>query len=299
LAAIAEAYDPSADPAPLVIGHPKLDAPAYGWVKSLAVDGGELVAVPDPDKLEPAFAEAVRAGRYAKVSASFYPPQHPANPKPGSFYLKHVGFLGAAAPAVKGLGTVHFGEGDDQAPLATFEQETLMTDKTVDLAEREAELAAREAALADRETSIAQREAEAETAARQARHDANVSFAEGLIGEAKLAPAAKVKVIGLLDVLDTLAVVQFGEGDGAEEIAPADAFKKLFEGAQPLVQLGEHVQPGSGGDGKTNVTVSFAAPQGYTVDPAQAQLHQRAKALQAEHPELSWMAAVAAVQAAG
>lgn len=298
LAAAAAAYDPDSDPAPLVIGHPALDAPAYGWVSKLRIEGDHLVAEPDPDRLEPAFAEAVRAGRYRKVSASFYPPRHPANPKPGSFYLKHVGFLGAAAPAVKGLGTVHFNEHADDAPLATIEtEETPVTEQTADFAEREAELARREAELQERETAIAEKEAQAEAAARQARHDANVAFAESLIAEAKLAPAAKAKVVGLLDVLDTLAVAQFGEGDGAEELSPADAFKKLFEGAKPVVSLGEHVQPGSDGDLK--VTVSFAAPAGYTVDRDQAELHRRAKALQAENPELSFMDAVKRVQAAG
>ena len=36
LAACAQAYDPALHEAPLVIGHPKHDGPAYGWVKSLA-----------------------------------------------------------------------------------------------------------------------------------------------------------------------------------------------------------------------------------------------------------------------
>lgn len=77
LQAIASAYDPAKDPAPLVIGHPKMDAPAYGWVKSLSIDDGFLVA--HPDQIEPSFAELVREGRYKKVSAQFYPPKHPAN----------------------------------------------------------------------------------------------------------------------------------------------------------------------------------------------------------------------------
>jgi len=35
LEAAAAAYDPQADPAPLVVGHPRLDDPAYGWVSGL------------------------------------------------------------------------------------------------------------------------------------------------------------------------------------------------------------------------------------------------------------------------
>jgi hypothetical protein len=106
VAAIAEAYDAGRYEAPLVIGHPATDAPAYGWVASLDTAGGTLRAV--PRQVDPEFAEKVRAGRYKRVSAAFYRPDHPNNPRPGSFYLKHVGFLGAAAPAVKGLRPVEF-----------------------------------------------------------------------------------------------------------------------------------------------------------------------------------------------
>ena len=117
LAATAAAYDPAFGEAPLVVGHPKTDAPAYGWVRALRAEGGDLVA--EPHQVEPAFAEMVQAGRFKKISASFYAPKHPSNPKPGSYYLKHVGFLGAAAPAVKGLRDVAFAA--DDADVITLE----------------------------------------------------------------------------------------------------------------------------------------------------------------------------------
>ena len=97
----AEVYDPKLHEAPIVIGHPAMNAPAYGWVPKLAADGGSLTA--EFAQMDDGFAAAVRAGRYKKVSASFWPPGHPNNPVPDSYYLRHVGFLGAHAPAVKGL----------------------------------------------------------------------------------------------------------------------------------------------------------------------------------------------------
>ncbi|WP_043617956.1 peptidase [Chromobacterium violaceum] len=111
LAASARAYDPALHEAPIVIGHPKHDAPAYGWVKSLAARDIGLLA--EPRQVDPAFAELVEAGRYKKISASFYRPDSPNNPVPGVYYLRHVGFLGAQPPAVKGLRPVEFGEADD------------------------------------------------------------------------------------------------------------------------------------------------------------------------------------------
>ena len=117
LAASAAAYDPARHEAPIIVGHPATDAPAFGWVQSLAAEGGDLNAM--PRQVDPAFAEAVAAGRYKKVSASFYQPGSPHNPVPGVYYLRHVGFLGAQPPAVKGLAPVQFA--DDGGDCVSFE----------------------------------------------------------------------------------------------------------------------------------------------------------------------------------
>jgi hypothetical protein len=106
LGASARAYDPAVHEAPLVIGHPKLDAPAYGWIGKVDFVGGEMRA--ESGQVDPEFAEMVKAGRFKKVSASFYRKGAAGNPKPEVHYLRHVGFLGAAAPAVKGLKAVEF-----------------------------------------------------------------------------------------------------------------------------------------------------------------------------------------------
>lgn len=110
--AIATSYDPALFSAPAVIGHPKSEDPAYGWADAVRVrDDGVMVA--DLDKVCPAFADLVTSGRFTKVSPAFYPADHPNNPTPGQLYLRHIGFLGAAAPGVRGLAPVEFAEGDD------------------------------------------------------------------------------------------------------------------------------------------------------------------------------------------
>lgn len=105
-----ESYDPHFHEAPLVVGHPKMNAPAYGWVKALHLDGDVLKA--EPHQVDPTFAEWVRSGRYKKISASFYLPDSPNNPNKGVLSLRHVGFLGAMPPAVKGLREPIFHETD-------------------------------------------------------------------------------------------------------------------------------------------------------------------------------------------
>ncbi len=298
LAAIAAAYDPENDPAPLVIGHPEMDDPAWGWVGSLAVEDGVLVA--RPATIEASFAERVRKGEYRKVSARLYEPGNPHNPKPGSFYLKHIGFLGAHAPGVKGLGTVQFAEGeadnlvtiqtdpeDTMADKAKTDTKTADQDKEVSFAEREAELERRQRALDEREAAAAK-------AAADLRHEANVSFAEGLVNEGKLAPAGKDLVVGVLDglgELDAEATVSFGEG---QTIRPEAALKKLLSDATPLVSFGEAAPKDKGKAG----VVSFAAPAGYEISADKAQLHAEAKKIQLANPDRAWMDCVAEAQAA-
>lgn len=300
LAAAAAAYDPKDDPAPLVVGHPRLDDPAYGWVSGLSVQDGELVAT--PDKVEPSFAEMVREGRFPKVSARFYPPTHPSNPKPGAWYLKHVGFLGAHAPGIKGLGTVQFAAGDDDGVLSidiatagagTNDGEIISQQQEAALAEDKlASFAERENALETREADIAAREKALADKAKADRHDAHVSFAEGLVSQAKLAPAGKQIVIGLLDHFDATAMVSFGE---VGEMDAATALRKLLDTASPLISFGE---VGGKPEGEQSYT-SFAAPEGYDVEPEAAALHAAATKIQQGNPELAWMDCVRRAKAAG
>ena len=110
-------YSPEIHEAPFVLGHPKHIDPAMGWADHLELDDdGILWAY--PKKLDADFAENVNAGKHNKVSASFYLPDSPNNPTSGTLYLRHVGFLGAQVPAIKGLGTVQFAE--DETGIAEF-----------------------------------------------------------------------------------------------------------------------------------------------------------------------------------
>jgi hypothetical protein len=77
--------------APIVIGHPKTNDPAYGWTGSLFRAGKSLMAT--FKKVEQQFADLVEQGRYAKRSVSI-------GRGPDGLRLLHVGFLGGAAPAL-------------------------------------------------------------------------------------------------------------------------------------------------------------------------------------------------------
>jgi hypothetical protein len=91
-------YDPS-DPAPVVIGHPKDNAPAWGWIAALKRQGDTLLA--QAKDLVPEFVDMLKRKLFRKRSMSVYP----------DLRLRHVGFLGAMPPAVKGLADIEFSEG--------------------------------------------------------------------------------------------------------------------------------------------------------------------------------------------
>jgi hypothetical protein len=89
---------------PVVVGHPVENAPAFGWVQELKadVDAGIKILKAKLKQVVPEFEEIVKQGLFKKRSASFYPDGR----------LRHVGFLGAAPPAVKGLKDIGFKAGE-------------------------------------------------------------------------------------------------------------------------------------------------------------------------------------------
>lgn len=109
-----EAYDPQLHRASICVGHPKTDGPAYGIVSALRLVGGKDLYAEASD-VDPAFAELVDKKRFHTVSMAFYHPNSRLNPKPGVYYPRHLGCLGAEPPAIKGLKPpeVEFDEASD------------------------------------------------------------------------------------------------------------------------------------------------------------------------------------------
>jgi hypothetical protein len=106
-----ESFSPEYHEPPVVVGHPKDNSPAFGWVESVKKvakklkDGTTISVLMAKFKdVVPEFASAVQQGLFKKRSASFYPDGR----------LRHVGFLGGMPPAVKGLADLKF-SADDKA----------------------------------------------------------------------------------------------------------------------------------------------------------------------------------------
>ena len=340
LAEAVAAYDPKLHEAPIVVGHPKTDDPAFGWISGLKTENGVLFA--DFAQVDDDFAGLVKAGRYKKVSASFYPPDSPNSPKPGVWSLRHVGFLGAQPPAVKGLTAINFAEGEVYVEfseaahgiaarlwrnmrewlIAQFGQDAadkvvpdweiegikemaarpdlppdpvLFADppptpnptnhKESPMSEQDqaAALAAEKAAREKAEADAAQAKAELKKLQdeqakdlRDAAHQQNADFAEGLVKEGRLKPADKALVVQVLDFAEhpEHTTADFGEGEAAK---PLGAALREFLAAVLPQQLptGEMAR---GGEAQAAGSLNFAEH----ADPSELELHQRAQALAAK-----------------
>lgn len=273
IAGMAAAYDPALREAPLTVGHPASNLPAYGWVKGLSVNAdGRLVM--DPHQVEPQFAEMVATGRYKKRSAAFYPPQHPSNPKPGTWYLRHVAFLGAQPPAVAGLKDIQFSESEAGEGFVCFSEAGGSGKPTQELSMDEKERLEAEAKAA----KAAQAAAEAETAAakaqlaqfaeqqRQERHAGFVQFAEAQLAAGKLKKPDAAALPAVLAALADSQTVEFAEAGVTKKVNPAEWLKGFIASTGPLVQFGEFA-PGNAGEkpeagsakGKTDAEIDSAA----------------------------------------
>lgn len=241
LSGIADSYDPDTHAAPIVVGHPRTDDPAYGWVRDLRVKDGRLVA--EADQVAVAFADAVRAGRYKKVSASLFRPDHPANPTPGKYYLKHIGFLGAAAPAVSGLRPVQLSADDDGAITLDFaiskRKEPAVAKPSPDEAAAAADddLRKREERLKAQELAFAARE-------KAARRKADSAAMDAVVAAGKPLPLPKERLLVLADVLADGEPVSFAAGEDAK--SPHEVFMELLQALPKTVDFAERSKPGAG-----------------------------------------------------
>jgi hypothetical protein len=332
LKACVEAYDPSVHEAPLVVGHPKAEDPAYGWVKSLDFQDGILKA--EPKQVNPEFAEIVDKGSYKKISSSFYLPDSPANPKPGVLYLRHVGFLGAQAPSIKGLKTASFGEQEegvvefsdwgeqdvsmwrklrewiisqfgleaaDQAVPAydiNYKDVLSNTKETQEFPNFSEPSPGKELPVDPTKEDLERRQAEL------AREKADLAEEKRKIRHGKIADFAEglVKEGRILPKHQNLIVnfmsalpeegVLEFEEAGVKTQQPLESAFKSFLKELPKVVEFKEVATG---DDTTSGSVEFSAPPGYTVDAETLELHQKAIAYQNTHSGVDYVNAIRAV----
>lgn len=250
VSAMASSYNPNLMRAPLVLGHPKDNSPAYGWVNSLAFQDGLLQAM--PDAVTPEFADWVNQGFYKTVSASIYPKTHPNNPTPGNFYLRHVGFLGGQPPAVKGLPPPEFADFEDLITLEFTEDNSMPEANNPEAAGLEAlaaqkaellkqidELKQREAAFAEKETALNNEILALASEKKSLRIQELNDFAESLIKEGRLLPKDKLAVVEFMAGLSDTPTFEFGEGDAKTKTSHHAWLRAFLSTLPKQIEFGE------------------------------------------------------------
>ncbi|HKV94892.1 MAG TPA: hypothetical protein VJW20_20270 [Candidatus Angelobacter sp.] len=319
-------YDPAAHEAPIVIGHPEHNAPAYGWVESLKRVGQVLMG--KLKQVQPAFEDMVRKGMFKKRSISFYvTPNGPA--------LRHVGFLGAMPPEVKGLADVKlasFSAGTFQA-IDFAEKENEMDNEQIkksfmealkeffgigvtpklnlsddDQAKKlEAAVAAAIKPLQDQNTKLQQQfddlKKDADKRQQSATAQTQQAFGEKQIARLKdkrrwLPAFDKMGLPAIFTELEKIETkISFGEGDKKTEKPAAEAFADFLEGLGEIVPIGEitHSQRTNG------KLVKFNEPNPKSGSVVDEQSHAMAEAATrlAKDKNISYGEALRQVRASG
>lgn len=300
VAGMADSYNPATREAPLTVGHPEHNLPAYGWVRSVGRNPDGVLTI-NPHRVEPQFAEMVAAGRFSKRSASFYPPTAPNNPTPGKWYLRHVAFLGAQPPAIAGLKDIQFSEDDAGGAVSFSESVTADPSTQEPLSMTEAEIKAMQEKLAAEEKARAEAEAKAKAAedkakaaeaqaasfAERAKADRKasfVSFAEAQVTAGRLLPKDKDMAVATLDMLADAQPVEFSEGDTTKKVSPAQWLQDLITAAKPVVDFSEFA------GGKTPTMISAKGK-------SDAEIDQAARAFMQQNKGVNYAEALSAVTA--
>ncbi len=237
---IVDTYDPKKHEAPVVIGHPKDNAPAYAWVEKLKVAGEKLLCL--EKDAQPEFNDMRNRKMFKKRSVSLYP----------DGTLRHVGWLGATPPAIKGLQDTSFGEEADCIIYEFSEQEE---PKVNELEKLKADLAAanERANTAENVAKDYKEKSDSKTlefaeAEKSRKREEIKNFVEQGTKDGTILPAWKE--MGLISFMESLdgcskddAVLEFAEGDKSDKVDQLEWMQKFMSNfsAHPLFK--EMVKP--------------------------------------------------------
>lgn len=263
IAAAASGYDPEANPAPLVFGHPRNDSPSLGLISGARAEGKKLFL--KLSNIAEDVIKGVKEKRILNRSIAFWHPDHPSNPVPGQYSIRHLGLLGGMTPAIPGMSPLKFSADEDSlesddAPEAAVvfeaatkddgtpvvriqeseEEEPAMpkdNNQEAEFAARQTELEEREAAIKAREEEAERRETEFAAAEAQRRTDAASAIVDGAVEAGKLLPAEADDMKLIFGALST-DELEFSSGkadaaarlgafiEGLDKRAPGDDGKK-------------------------------------------------------------------------
>jgi hypothetical protein len=253
--------------APLVKGHPESDSPAIGWVESLARRGNFLIAkirdITEDTALE------LKEKKFRNVSISLY----------SDMSLNHIGLLGAANPAVKGLKPIEF---IAEMPDFIAEMPDFISDEpSTELNENDEENPQQISAENEIE-SLRRKIADFEEKAITADYE---DFAESLVATSRIAKSGKDNLKRTLHYLHSVDL------ETENQFTLVDQFKNFISKLSGGIHMKEFATKENAVS--NSITNSFA---GRKLNPERSELHSQIIRKMNENPEWTYEEALLSIE---
>ena len=196
---------------PICVGHPQSNSPAYGWLKNVQRIGNGLYC--DFKDVQKEFVEAVKKGLFKNRSISL----------DKDLNIRHLAFLGAQAPAIKGLEQFCFEDDEDTQDIefTNFsdieEQKEERNDKVEKIEEMQNQLAEKDAQIDKLQKQIA----EAETAKKVQDFE---DFCDKAIEKGNILPKHKESIVNILTACDKMETFNFSDGGEKDAVSAVKDF---------------------------------------------------------------------------
>lgn len=312
---IADTYNKSVETgereAPVVVGHPKDNSPAYGWVESARRMGDRLML--KLKDVQDGFVEALKQRAFKKRSISLFPDMN----------IRHIGFLGGAQPAVPGLADVQFEENEDVISVEfsmdpdpqtveevkreneffkrlfqhfgmeiknraeddnTVPSESMEDDMSEELKAQVEELTNKvsefEATIAEKDSKIEELQNEINAKADEARKAEHKSFCDSLVQEGKLLPA---NVEMTMENMELRYQADLNTEDGKS----LENYKAALSGTEAVVEMTEVATKDKAEEQTEPGVDKFTAAVRKRVAEKSISYSEALKQIQMEQPELA------------
>lgn len=303
---IVSQFKSEGDEVPATLGHKVTDAPAFAWFKKVWRDGNTLFG--EMGDIVPEFATMLKNKMFKNRSIALRP----------DLSLRHIAFLGAERPAIKGLEnfafkaedeeftTIEFSENDET--ILTAIKETITNLFTKELKPEDSEMAELEEAklkIAELEKSngefsekVKTLESEKETISKELETEKNTfseykenqvksefsAYLDKQIEAGKIFPANKEANLKLMLSLNGQESLDYAEGDETVKKSQVDVFKANLESAKEVINFSETATKDKSASGDASVEISRLVKE--KMDKSEMSYSNAFREVQSENPEL-------------
>ena len=187
--------------APICVGHPQTNSPAYGWLDNVKRIGNGLYCT--FKDVQDEFKTAVNKGLFKNRSISL----------DKDLNIRHLAFLGGQAPAVKGLEQFCFEsqENDTVVEFSDYEDINIVENKEIKKGNEKLETEELKEQLKAKDEEIAKLKREADEQKQAQKIKEFEDFADNAIANGNILPKHKESIVNILNACDTAGTFNFAD----------------------------------------------------------------------------------------